>query len=1792
MFRTTQTKSRTRRRTFPIPLRPGSARRRGTFLILVVAILAFLALLTIAYVTLGRADERASSTLRQSDRVQSVERSVAEYIAQIIADDAVSVADMGFGFEIQDRRLVPRIPHLAAWDYPSIDGRYRSNITEPTLPANPANARAPFNPVGTFGDDPFLASSEPTFIWLPNNSVRFQPNSGTQTPTGVNRPAWPVAAALGAGLEPSNFGNPPGLAQLRVDWLKITNVAPNGRYVNLGNLRGNFDAEPGIASGQMSHSLTHPGQPNTLITAAADLNNPAIFTENQFNAYRPLDLADNIAPNDLRYFPYQWADADGDGFADSRWFELIDNSGGVVPSATRYRWFAAVRIVDLSAMVNVNTATSLRGNPEGQPVDLAPTRQHPVGASLADVDLRRIISMADLIDQGGSATPFGRRMLYQNYAQPNSQGSVSAMNSLTSDYLFELGDRAYESLRLSLLTPNTLDLGPGFEALDFRPPSTPASVYDYTAAERALSFELAPSRSRFDRSSERALSGDAFGIESLAELLTFRTANDPNTFSALESALSVDRARNNQPFVARGGMTGSGGRPNFAYYHILRAQRPASLEHLVSKVSLENPSQIRPEALAQSFGDPRQRLTTLSGHRPFITRPNFSGSITDDDLAISAPAIARNMESTNASSREAGLQALFTLYADALLPYSDRTLGQVTFSNGGTADFRQVWNWNNGNNVQFNRLRTLFYGHRGPEFALLTAAHAAVNMADLLDSNTPGSATDPITSRTVLMDGAISTNNTLKSQLLEDAQNTDVNSRRQPWAYARGEGALGAYAVLDLDGPEATQVQRLADTTDGDTLQGSPAYNVFGIEPTPVITEVASFHIYTDAHASAGGDGENEEWEDITPPPPPFLPPIYQWLEGGPTIDGRVTDGNSDFIAQVVVVQLHNPFSTPVSLSTTTSDGEIVPRFYIQFGERPPAALGGGGGGSPRFFPVASLSDDDWGNNFTSTGWSSIPSPLAPGETRNVVLTTQSLTTINSKIRNAAVADGLAVPPDADLFGRWLSAQLMITQTVEGAQIERQPIVVAEFNPEQPSQTDLSAIRSPANIDMLAATDDPARVGQVLLWRAVYTPGETGTQALTANDQLVDRLRDPSLRYGQPFEATLDGRLPSNFVVNSPNSQAGPDPSESGGPVGDNTGFSVTMWASIRRPSTNTTPAEAQAFPSWMFEFKRTGANVDNSANATRRLTPAEVNSNENFTVEAFRAEGAHPSFSDLLRRQGAVQTSPGVDDASQPGGGGGGATPTQVRLLPTLRQSPNIKTGNDIGINPNNSLAFERLQIEMLSTERSESSRRLFSTEYGSGAQARTISTIRAADFLRPLAIGPRFNPARIDPNLTPNNQEAFRIANISLEDLEEAWLTLPEALALATGYYDSPSNRTPNNTPGDGSLDVSFAVGGLDQGRGSLTQDTLPLLDRGHLRIDAFAPFVNFNQPQVAAFSLPNNNPPGPGDDYIVGLGIPLAANIPSRLRTPARDQGNTPVALGSTTEAIPGTINVNTAAVDVLRTIPLFSPLPSTLDPGNIAGSNSASNVPAYPIPSYFWDEDGANAVHDVRSDIAATLLGYRDLIGVTTRRAGDLSEVQVDPDFLNFSLDPTDPRTGRRNRPGGDPNALPIAGADAIRNAPGLLSTGEILNLRATTIDQSVIGSNYIEPHSIDRLGLHPFIDGPAIQPVGDINLPGVDNLRYGDLSGPNSQGNSDRIDGEYDQRLAIANAALAATSVRSDYYAVWFVLHGYQRADVEGLAPNQPMVPSVRRRYLMIIDRSNITSEGQLPRILDFRRVPD
>jgi hypothetical protein len=366
---------------------PGT--RHGSVLVLVIGVLALLAIVIVVYTTIGQADVRAGRTVVTKTAADEQARAVGRYIAQIIGDDATKTfneSDVATGVT-----RVVRQP----WDYPSTDPALLSarpgvgGVPGGTIPDAEWRARR-FNPVGASRhawvavgqlspdprtpSDPWLASTEP--VWL-NSAGRLLTDAQT-----------------------------PNLALWHNDWLNLSLIAPDGRPVNLANLRGNFFAEPGfgldanglprtsanlarLARAGGGTGATPSFQWDTSITStSADYNRPATWSANQVGLAVPRALGSSEPAGSPRFLDNMFADADGDGMYDSRWQELIDASDqarplNLMPGVDNMRFFVAPRVIDLSGLVNVNTATSFT-DPFGLLHDDGPGDQQPGDLALYD----------------------------------------------------------------------------------------------------------------------------------------------------------------------------------------------------------------------------------------------------------------------------------------------------------------------------------------------------------------------------------------------------------------------------------------------------------------------------------------------------------------------------------------------------------------------------------------------------------------------------------------------------------------------------------------------------------------------------------------------------------------------------------------------------------------------------------------------------------------------------------------------------------------------------------------------------------------------------------------------------------------------------------------------------------------------------------------------------------------------------------------------------------------------------------------------------------------------------------------------------------------------------------------------------------------------------------------------------------------------------------------------------------------------------------------------------------------
>lgn len=851
------------------------AARRGSTLILVVATLALLAVLTVAYVSIGGGDRRSARTTTRAAEVDRQAQHIGDYLVGIVGDDALSVYfegfdDVGEPIFMTEAVDMPRTDFNRTFDGEPVTGTPEPQLTYLGRAFNPVGTLPPLRPsddatepadeTGFFSDllpfgpsDPWLAASEPTYI---------------RGSTG-------------------SFSTPAYLD--RVDWAKISNVGPNGLFSNLYNMRVDYDAAPGVGPGEMSDPNTmfvtdDNGIPrrNRVYGGPAEPEIPAHFDSLQVGSFRPINFDNGFGVGDAEYMPYMWADADGDGFFDSRWQELVDvtvpgRPGDFIPRSVittegQLRWFVAARIIDLSGRVNVNTARGLLQPATGGGYDGAPTNADRLGASPADIDLRRVLTM-----ENGWAQ---HNTFLDDAPQPTSGFAQNYENYDDFAISQALGEQGFWALR-RVLSGEQPPAGPlAWDARD-DPQLPDQRRLEYTEFRRGGSDIL-----RND--TEGAYRQYGFGIEDLAELLAFDGLNNPQSLSSLERAV--------------GGRDGS--EENLSP---LRENRSLQIER-----DLSNPDAM----LAQKHIGVRQHLTTLSGGIPRVpTRVRLTTpSPTALDFFTTISSLPESTVAIDPSSQDPTVlqdgYRLLNLAAPQDLPTSG-PLAEVparlrrnahplfrTFANAlmPSADETNAW-------APANReWQTTFYAF-DRLFSLRTAAHAVANTIDMFDG-------DDIPSAFTLL---VNADSTIRTRLENDAGWQDVF----PW-WSQPEDATGS-APPGVSGRLDFGDERLPlGTTEAENVA---AMNVYGLEAHPFITQVVLYNVFTDSAS---------EMSEYVPPSGGGTGPIFGPGGGGgaqPITIDFTTDpsNNDDFVGQIFAVQLTNPYSTDIVVRND--------QYFIRFGE-------------------------------------------------------------------------------------------------------------------------------------------------------------------------------------------------------------------------------------------------------------------------------------------------------------------------------------------------------------------------------------------------------------------------------------------------------------------------------------------------------------------------------------------------------------------------------------------------------------------------------------------------------------------------------------------------------------------------------------------------------------------------------------------------------------------------------------------------------------------------------------------
>lgn len=1690
----------------------GSARtRRGSILVLVLGTLALMAILAILYSAIGTGDRRTGAAVVRNRVQDDVPEQVRDYVAGVLARDVLSVTPVRTGVSAgnPDYGLMRE-----AWDHPWTDPAMVSILADRTGSGDDIAYR--FRPEGTYpvvdtgrsrrtpdprqGSDPWLASEEPENLDFNDDGI-WGLNSGG---TGGGGPG------AGVSLDDQRY------AASR-DWRQMSNFAPDGRAVNLFNLRNNFTVPSGIGTDTISHRLvlyddqgnpTESGNNAELITGAPALENiPAHWFSNVRAGAKATTETDGFTWDDALFPRYQFADADGDGITDSRWVELVDASlldFGSAPDEVRsvisvsddIRYFFAFKAVDLSARVNVNTATDFTRAPE---------QERPAGFTPADIDLRRLLSLEDLFTYGsGGVDAYNLLDIPRNASgQP-----IRETPENYEEYAFDsdgtrelLGDRAYDNLRFAIergiIPPQDVFDDDGtntalfdyhgqyFSSLATDPNLLPDAPTDWepsplgriNAYLDGASNQLGIARTEIPGASNQYYYNLAnpFGIDSLLELLTYNSVNDPDTLSPLEAAVD-GRFNDRQLLFGLGPMRSNRGlsveRGDRDGYDSARRGNPSSPDGVADY-----------DAILHLLTDVRHRLTTISGARSIASTVVAPASLIqdagigngDDLVAQRTDTLTTGEYRSTIAGLASNTNALFAFYAGQLAPY--------THING-------VWDPSSS-----DRTRTLFYGYDGPERALRAAAHMTANMGDALDVD------ELQTAYTLLLDEAA------RTPLSSDSGagggfSIPLQNRQFKWSWwdNRPLDLANGSVVPPMSGVPAV----LADSNNGDA-PSTAAINIYGIEAQPFITEVAMFQVFTDAPTSADNGnsfGGDDEWNQVTQPPPGFGggSPLTQPDPGGDpsadrslvTIHPAVDPDNPDFLFQMVAVQVTNPFDRQIRLGRPSNP------YYIEF--------------NGRYYMLGGISLVE------TAGVITYPTDRAPqdiilpaGETKTFIFASQPLDEIQARLADCDPTGTITGGPDqVDVIGQFLKNQFAIGGDLSNV------VLMPEVNPAAIPDSTITSVDFDSFFQNLFQGGDAE---EIRLWRVLRTPqtrnttGEIqvslgGAPANNApeNDLLIDRLRVPN-------GASLERSVQLSPVQNKAHARGYliPDAFAEEENVTNNQnwnqGLTFITWARAQRPDDPNAPG--RSIPAYCLEGK-----WDTSWNFHEddSLPPGTI---QDLDRSWFRTGNAFPdayfTFNDFV--EDLVR--PALPAPLQPGGTG---QPGVLRTIAKLAERPESKTGNSIAnsgtVNPDRTLEELRLELHI----------------------DLDADLLRPTDLLLPMATGAvhdPFAPVGGDRDETLNNQ----------------WITLGESLALAIGYDNPPNTADPLHNAGKlpakdaDPLVVLAPDAPVDRG----------FLDRGHLVLNDFVPFF-------AQTGTPAGTPAerfDPEQDQVFGLGVPPAMALLDRVRGMAD-------IVPDPAEVIPGVININTATGPVIRAVPLLSP---TRD--------------VYPAqsdqPVWWWQ---VNRRLGPATDIAATLLAYRDLTQGFPRL--DFSPTGA---ITTVAIMFGEPRQGSMTTLSRRQSTPMISGLRAdipeqaalAQTVPGFRTPGEMLALTVKDPADRLAtpGSLSNEIHNIDRMGS----DG-----LRSVEQEGIDPLLY------NNGTEDDGIPDDFDEQLAILAASLNTTSVRTDYIAVWFLMHGYRESDVT-VDPGEPMLPSVQRRFLMVVDRSEVESVGDQPRIVLFREVP-
>lgn len=455
-------------------------RRRGSVLVLAVAVLAVLAALAVSYVTVVRVDRRSTDAYQRQENLQQQVGVVTAYLQSLLAADL-------FGNRIVNSatpRTNPFDISQPNWPKAFEDGEY---------------ADVPWTYAGQAGvTQPGSALTWDLSVPTPGNPTP-SPTSNAILDVDLNERAYADDAWL-APVEPIDTTNGPFGDFTEWDtWPQITNLnsayrwrdtssfqgwaRDRGRFVDLAQFllqeppNYSSGARPGYPGASLTLNRSQSGVWTDPFTGRP--NGPELGVNQQIFDLQMSDLQEvgywpsaappapdigqrEFLPADERF----WADTDGDSRPDARWQEL-----DLLGNAFGLRWVVAARIIDNSALANVNSHLAF-GYPNGS--QFGGAEIYGDGRTPADVDLFRLIASqsydARSIHPSTGATEFSAHPDVRLSNQLNYNNSQSVDSALERSWQLHVnrGVRAPSILeQLDTLSNNgAINLGQSNAFLD------------------------------------------------------------------------------------------------------------------------------------------------------------------------------------------------------------------------------------------------------------------------------------------------------------------------------------------------------------------------------------------------------------------------------------------------------------------------------------------------------------------------------------------------------------------------------------------------------------------------------------------------------------------------------------------------------------------------------------------------------------------------------------------------------------------------------------------------------------------------------------------------------------------------------------------------------------------------------------------------------------------------------------------------------------------------------------------------------------------------------------------------------------------------------------------------------------------------------------------------------------------------------------------------------------------------------------------------------------------------------